>query len=376
MFIDMVVKTTQHLKQKGIKSVVVANDMLYHEHNIPGLKERLWAALREADLLDVLMLNWWSYTDVSSKMKFQSLEPDSGLRGVAYPWTSYHNWSAVYHPLRNIQMLAEMNQRDGGEGLIAYSNWDRSCDRNYDATSDYAWNFGGSGSVEDVTDRYVRRHFGARFQQARRAYHLMDLITEERVMDVNDPDRRIISHFELLLYKLSYYNYTYVRAGQPHPRNFPGEAVSYLLSMRQDTERELYSISSMAREARAILLELAGDADCDQKLALRLAYECENYRNIVDDFLALLQMHDLTQTGDHPAIAALARQRQKARLDQLAFCEQVKETYIVKSLTMRNISVSMQYFCDIADYIEATPEPKLDMTDLMPIMSQRSMRLR
>lgn len=45
-------------------------------------------------------------------------------------------------------------------------------------------------------------------------------------------------------------------------------------------------------------------------------------------------------------------------------------------LTMRNLSVYMQCFCDIADYIEATPDPKLDMTDLMPIMIQRSLHLR
>lgn len=376
MFIDMVVKTTQHLKEKGIKSVVVANDMLYHEHNIAGLKDRLWDALREADLLDTLLMDWWSYTDVPSKMKFRGLEPDSGLRSIACAWSGYHNWSAVYHPLRNIQILGQMNHRDGGEGLFAYSNWDRSCDRNYDATSDYGWNFEGAGSVEDVTDRYVKRHFGARYQQARRAYQLMDKITEERVMSLGDPDRRIISHFEFLLYRLSYYNYTYVRAGLPHPRNFPGEAVSYLLGMRQDAERELLSISAMSTQARAILLELAEDACCDRKQALRMAYECENYRNIADDFIALLQMHDLTQSGDYQTIAALARQRQKVRLDQMAFCERAKEKFIVKALTMRNLSVYMQFFCDIADYIESTPDPKLDMTDLMPILSRRSLHLR
>lgn len=376
MFIDMVVKTTTYLKNKGIKSVLVANDMLYHEHNLPGLKERLWAALRENDLLGTLLLDWWDYTDVEAKFKVKELDSNSGLRNITCPWTGYHNWNAVYHPLNNIRLMARMNKQGNGCGVMGYSNWDRSCDRNYAALADYTWNFDGAGENQDITDRYLKRHFAARYDEARRAYKLMDLISEERVWDTQDPDRRILSHFNLMVYRLGFYNHTYVATGKPYPRNFPGEPLSLLLSMRPDAERELVSVASMSAQARAILLDLAQDGRCNGKQARRMAYECENYLNTAEDFLALLDMHDMTARGDYASIASLARKRQKARLDQMAFCEQAKEKFIVKALTMRNLSVYMQFFCDIADYIESTPDPKLDMTDIMPILSQRSLSLR
>ena len=376
MFIDMLIKTTRHLKEKGIKSVLVANDMLYHEHHIPGLKDRLWTALRENDLLDVLLLDWWDYTDVESKFKVKELDTQSGLRNITCPWTGYHNWNAVYHPLNNVRLMAQMNKRGNGYGTMAYSNWDRSCARTYDALADYTWNFDGAGENQDITDRYLKRHFSSRYDEARRAYKLMDLISEERVWEIQDPDRRILSHFNLMFYRLGFYNHTYVATGKPYPRNFPGEPVALLLGMRADAERELVSIASMAAQARAILLDLAQDARCNRSQALRMAYECENYLNTAEDFLALLEMHDMTARNDYASIAALARKRQKARLDQMAFCERAKEKFIVKALTMRNLSVYMQFFCDIADYIAATPDPKLDMTDLMPILSQRSLHLR
>lgn len=377
MFIDIAVRLCTHLKQKGITSVIVANDMLKHAHKIPDLPQRLQTALEKADVMDIFLLSWWSYTDVESKMKFMELDED-GFRNITCPWTGYHNWNAVYHPLENIRMMAEMTHRGKGEGVNGYSNWDRSCNRNYDCLADYTWNMAGAVSTEAVTRRYVKRNFGARYQEAMRAYQLMDLCTEERVVDLNDedPDRRIISHFELMLYRLGYYNYTYVRPGKDHPRNYPGEAVQYLLERRKDTQRELVFISSMAREAGGILRELATDSRCNRAQALRMAYECMNYENTAMDFLTLLQMHDLVQAGDYEAIAPLARQREKARLDQLAMCEQAKEKFIVKAVTMRNVCVYMQIFRDIAEYLERTEAPVLDMTDLRPIMSRRSMSLR
>lgn len=376
MFIDMIIRITQYLKSKGMKCVMLCNDMLKHDRAIPGLSERLLTALREADLMDVLALDWWCYTDVEQNLKFKNMDPQSGLRNVAAPWTGYHNWNVVYHPLENIRLMARMNYRDRGEGVSGYANWDKSCGRNYDCLGDYAWNYEGAGSTEDVTDRYVQRHFGARYDEARWAYKLMDLCTEQRLISMEDPNKCIISNWELLLYKLGYYNYTYVVSGKPHPRNFPGEAVAYLLTKPKDMERTLFGISSMGREAYRILYSLAEDERCDRPQALRMAYECMNYVNLSEDFLTLLRMHNLTKSGDYTTIARLARERQAARLEQMRLCQQAKEMFIVKSLTMRNLSVFMQIFCDIADYIESTETPELDFTDLMPIMSEKSLHLR
>ena len=41
----------------------------------------------------------------------------------------------VLNPLPNAQILAQVNRRDGGLGLLAYSMWDRSAQRTHDASS-------------------------------------------------------------------------------------------------------------------------------------------------------------------------------------------------------------------------------------------------
>ncbi len=52
--------------------------------------------------------------------------------------------------------MARMNKQGNSCGTIAYSNRDHSCARTYDALSDYTRNFDGSGSNQDVTDRYPK----------------------------------------------------------------------------------------------------------------------------------------------------------------------------------------------------------------------------
>jgi hypothetical protein len=43
---------------------------------------------------------------------------------------------------------------------------------------------------------------------------------------------------------------------------------------------------------------------------------------------------------------------------------------------MRNHSVFMQTFSDIASYIESTDEPKLDLLNIKPIMSKENHMIR
>ena len=146
--------------------------------------------------------------------------------------------------------------------------------------------------------------------------------------------------------------------------------------MRRDYERAMWSIGPMAREAAAIFNDLAKDPRCDMAMADRMAYECENYECLVEDWLAILRMYDLTQAGQYRAIAPIARARQQARLALMAHCEKAKETYVVEALTQRNHSIFMQLFADIADYVDRTDEPKLDLLDLSPILSEEFWSLR
>jgi hypothetical protein len=135
--------------------------------------------IKEENLQDVLLTDWWRYTDLKHTLDFY-VDPDElGLRSFFCPWNGYYIWSYLMNPMRNNQIMAEMNHNAKvGEGVYQYAMWDLSYDRIHDCFADYGWNFEGAGSVDDVTERYVNRHFAPMAKKIRHAYKLMDLCTE------------------------------------------------------------------------------------------------------------------------------------------------------------------------------------------------------
>ena len=382
LFIEHAIKIIKHLKEKGMKSIMVANDMLVRKVSKLGdLSAPFLKRIGEEGLKDVLLFDWWRYTDLKEGMDFV-VEPDElNFRSIFCPWNGYYIWSLLTHPMRNNQLMAEMNHKAAcGEGVYQYALWDRSYDRIHDCFADYGWNFVGAGTLENVTDRYVTRHFAPMERKIRHAYRLMELCTEQRPMikDPENPDRAVISHYELMFGLLSYYPYCYYRDPKmgDYPRHFPGEGIGYLLEYRVAYERALKEIAAMAKEAAALFEEAAQTPGCDQDMARRMAYECRNYQVLTEDWQTLLEMYDLTQKGDYAPIASLARERQNARIALMELCEQTKEAFVVRAATMRNHSVFMQFFADIAIYLETADAPQLNLLDITSIMSQESWMLR
>lgn len=381
IFIEHVIRLALHLKEKGIQTITMYGDMLLDPETHPratGLDcaDRVMDAIEKAGLKENMLIEWWNYQDVRERLQFQNLRPELGLRCFVTPWTGYYSWSVLTHPLRNIQMLAEMAHRDNAEGMIAYSSWDRSYDRAFDAVSEYSWGFEDAGTVQDVTDRYALRCFGKHASKALRAIKLMDLLTEQRTGSLSNPDATVINNFAWVCHDLNYYIYTYVVNGKPYPREFPGEALGELLRYRTAHERMLYEMMTMSKEAMHIFTELAEEEHCDREMARRFAYECQNYLCIAEDWLAILRIYDLSKEEGWEEIAQIADERQQARVQLMMCCEQVKEKYIVTGLAMRNHSISMQMFSDIASYVRETESPQLNMLATNAIMSERFWYLR
>ena len=149
-----------------------------------------------------------------------------------------------------------------------------------------------------------------------------------------------------------------------------------MLAFRHDHERSIYAVNSMAKEALAIFEKAAVTPGCDQAMARRMAYECQNYVTLMEDWLAFLKIYDLTQKGDQKKIAPIAKARKEARLALMTMCEDVKEVWVQRGAMMRNQSVFMQIFADIENYINSTDKPKLDLMDITPIMSKENWMLR
>ena len=381
IFFDHAFKIIRHLKDKGMKSIMMANDMFVREKSQLGenIGKRMMAKVEEYGVADVLLMDWWRYTDLPSLVNY-SLQPDElGLRSIFCPWNGYYIWDCLTNPMRNIKWQADMmHDTKLAEGLYQYALWDRSYDRMHDCLTDYAWNYEGAGQLADVTERYVARHFAPLFDEVLHAYKLIDWMSESRkeVLDSENGLTNVISHSQLLRARLSYYTYCYYKPDEDYPRHFPGRALKTVLATRWDHERALYAIASMAKEAFAIFEKAAVTPGCDQAMARRMAYEVKNYQVLVEDWMAFLKIYDLTQGGDQKKIAPIAKARKEERLALMLRCEQTKEVWAQRGATLRNQSVFMQTFADIENYINSTEKPKLDLMDITPIMSKENFMLR
>lgn len=377
IFVEHILRQLRHLVSKGIDTVVIYGDELRGKHenrDTVGCGQKLAAALEREGLKDKLLVTWWSYTDIASKLDFHDLCPELGLRSVVTPMTGYYHWTILSHPLRNIQMLAEVGHREKAEGIDAYSSWDKSYDRAYDAVAEYGWDYEKAGTPENITRRYCLRNFPSMADACERALRMMELITQVRIKNVEDPDSAVVSNFFVMRHLLSYYDFSYVAADKPYPRNFPAEPLELLLDRRRIYDRVLLENAAMAKQAMEIFTAAAETPGCDRELAKRYAYECHNYMCAAEDYMALLRMYDLSLEDADQKIAQLAHARHEARLALMADCEQAKELYIREALTMRNHSIYLQMFADIE--AAARQNKKLDMLNLQDIFSDRFWSLR
>ena len=389
LFLEHAIRLIKHLKEKGMKNIYIYHDMMRKKlanpeaaiNNPNGLVDVFNRMLRENDLQDNVIIDWWTYADVPERMNFHSTEPKCGLRRTVKPMNGYYHWNVISHTLRNVYLLAEIAHNEGCEGMQSYSAWDESYDRTNMTQANYAWNFEGTGSVEQASDKYIRVKFGSQFEKAKRAFRLFDWITEERAESVGESKDPAVSNFDFIMWTLGYYNYSYVRPGKPYPRSFPGEAVQTLLSLRWTYERLLHTIAAMAKEAEDCWKEIAEDPAVDQRMARRFAYDAANYRCLAEDYIALLDMYDLAQKGMNCCtvnkIRTLAEARKTARLAVMVKLENNKEAYLLPS-HLRNNTLFMQFFADLEGYLANTAqvEVKLDFADFSEVASEAFWKLR
>ncbi len=380
-FLNHAIKLIGYLKSRGMKTVYVYSDMLMRIVEPANLKK----ILLENDLLDVTVIDWWSYANNKSGLMFDTMYPELGMRSVIKPWNSFFCWSMTFDSVPNVYNLAEMAYNEGHvEGLQSYSAWDKSCDRNHASMADYSWNFKGTGSVSEFRDRYAMREFGADFDRAKYALELIDKITEEQDSYTKFGDLKqgleSVGNGTLLQNDLSVNFFKGVARGKDYPRNFPGETMEKLLGNVEMYKKQLCEIADMSREALGIFEELSVNIDVNTELAKRFAVEVNNYLCLAEDYLALIEIDDAVKADRKDKkqyIALIAAKRKKARLMLMARIESVKEAFLIPS-QLHNQSLHRQIFADIEAYAN-TAEPQafaLDVTDLRNIASPAFWNLR
>ena len=363
------IKLISYLKSRGMKNVYMYNDLLSRIFKEPEVFKN---ALEKADLLDVAVVDWWSYKNTRERNIVKTTYPELGLRSSVKPWNAYSHWNVIMDSVPNVYYMLDMANRENCDELLSYCAWDLTCDINHAAMADYSWNFAATGSVEEYRERYALRNFPNQYEKAKRAFELFAALTEEGNSLPGSPNADIddFSCGPLVKEILSYYNYGYVRPGLPYPRNFPGEGVNKIMDSREKVEQKLKEFSSLANEAYEIFTALKEDATGSAHLARRYAAEMRNYRDMIDDYLALLLINDASLEKNTEKVAKIAKERKLERLSLIAEMEDFKEEYLHAS-HLRNQSIFMQLFADIEAYANKTaPEDfDLDVCDMRKIGS-------
>jgi len=338
--------------------------------------------LVEKELMDVTVVDWWTYANVKEKLNVTTMYPHLGFRSTIKPMNGYYHWNITSDSIPNIYWLHEMAHREGCcEGLMSYSAWDKSFDRNNVCLADYSWNFVGTGNQKEYKDRYAAREFPTYEKEARKALENFDKVTEEvNSTPINEKD--VLSNKTILQNHLAYYFYSYVREGLPYPRNFPGEAMERILADRELYELHFEEILKLSKESKVIFQKIAKDVKCNVKMAERYVYEFNNFICLAEDYKALLEIHDLLakeERGENVSalVAEIAKRRKQARIENMLLLEQVKEEYLMAS-HMRNQSIFMQMFADIEAYAGSTApeELNLNLLDMREIGSKTFYGLR
>ena len=371
-FIRHTVRLVKHLADRGMKHIFMYWDMLMPSIRIQR-EPILDDFLKEIDALglrDRVIIDWWSYSSIPEMQDFQTTCPESGTRRILKPWTGYYIWGSLMNPLPNIRHLSQINHEEQGEGLVAYATYDRSFDRMHDALADYGWDHLLTGTEEELTDRYVLRNFPSRYEEVRKAYKMVDYITESRAPEAS-AKQRILSNSGVYNTKLNYYYFAYVPKEGAYPRDYLSECLTWCLSLGKDLDRMLVSNDAMIRQCIGIFREAAQDPACNQAIAKRMELECENYLTMTDNWLTILQMHDMAKSGKAVQIAPLARKRQEAEKRYIAMSLGIKEPYANEAMSLRLHSLMLELFRGIAEYVEREKPEELDLQNASFMITDR-----
>ncbi len=376
-FRNHALKLIKHLKERGMKNIYIYCDMIERIMDPNDFKKMLI----ENDLLDVTVIDWWTYRNQKNNLRFKTTFPELGIRSIVKPHNSYFHWNTSRDTVGNVYYLCEMAKKENAEGFQSYCGWDRTNDKNHVSMADYTWNFDGTGDMASFNKRYAYREFGAEFDIAKDALYLFDKVTEEETTTpINEDD--IIGNGYMFQRSFAYYFYTYVAKDRPYPRNYPGEAIELICSDRVLYLHHLTEISTLSKRAAMLFDKIACNTKCNTYLARRFACEMRSYNAIAEDFLTLIEMHDILTSNEKSAdfqqlIKKLAQERKDARLKLMLEMENAKEKYLIPS-HLRNQSIYMQIFSDIEHYAKTTSASEFDlnMLDLRKIGSETFYNLR
>ncbi len=373
--INHTLRVAKHLKAKGIENIYMFNDLPSRIFPDP---KAFADAFRENGLLDSVVIDWWSYSDIPEKNVVFSVYPELNIRSTLKHWNGFYHANLPPLSVRNVIYMSNIAMRDNAEGVQSYASTSDVFHVNNTAIADYSWNFNGTGSFEDFLENYSYRNFPHQLDLAKRALTSYSEMTKKGNNKYREHDKTLGNYNVVDLLKHGTYNIFDPEIPR-YPRRYPGLALEIMLNHRDYHEPRLNEVRAIANEAYTLFSKLTDPRD-NYNVAKVYAVAARLFRDLADDMLALLKMNDIIESGDKNArvkIMKLAEKRKLNRLDAMAVQEAVTEKFLSYD-ELKNQSVYMQLFADIEAYARRTTSKTfaLNLHDTDNITSEQYMIFR
>ncbi len=309
LMVEYIVRICRHLKEKGMRSVYIYQDMLQHEFNI--LDETLAQRLKDEDVYDVVVIDWWNYAHEDHIFRGKPL--NSCFRSIIKSFTGYYHWSQPMEYLSNIRGCARLAKRYEFEGMEAYSSLEYCYDRSYRYMAELAWNIDTLEDQPDFLRRYAEYAFPGTDGAAQKALAIMT--------DMTDALRQDGLLGAIDLFEQDYYMYTYVRADEPYPRRFPDGVFRTMKEKEESWRNALMRIRGQAAEALDFFAAQITGGSGNRFLARTWHAIALHYRTVADEYLGLI---DIGQEHDAAIAAEKLRGLLWAREALMQTAEQVR----------------------------------------------------
>lgn len=361
LMLQYIIRLCKHLKEKGMKSVYVYQDMLQYEFDV--LHEPLVERLKAEGLYDTVVIDWWNYSH-ESKL-FRGLGVNGLFRSIIKSFTGYYHWSTPLEYLSNIRGCARLARDNGFEGMEAYSSLEYSHDRSYKYMAELAWNIDTIEEQDDFLARYAENTFPG-------ADALPILTKMGEIMDALRLDDLFTAKH---LFGLDYYAYTYVKADKPYPRRFPEEVFERIHEEPEKYAEDLEALHDAACEAVEYFGSLI--TDCNNYFMASTWYAMAQHIQVVaGEYLGLLSLEQ--ETDAEQAVETL--KELIFYRENLMFTNEDARVKGNSYMYLRIQSIYRQILLDLLAYAEKCAAEgsafQVDLTDLSSITGSTLRALR
>jgi len=332
LFIDFFIQLARHLKEKGMKKIILYADYI---SKIGLINESFSSRLKKENLFKEVVIDcWWYAPEISSKFPHfpSGVNNKLGLNLWVKPITCYWNWSWYGSYLNNIFNMLDKGYKEGAEGAQSYTVYDYGYHQNYYCLAEYSWNQRKKETLEQFREKYARFIFGAQWQKGKAALDELEkaVTTDEYACD----------HYAR---KLPYYFYTYVAGGHPYPRHYPQEVIESLSKEGKKYCEDIGQMIENITSAEKGFLSFKEKKTNFPRLIDCWLAECKRIKNINRELLIILEVENLRKVSSKSRqIIYKLKEALNMHNDMMAEIERVKSQYIVPG-TLRNLMPMRDY---------------------------------